>query len=237
MPAAPTLVPCMSCGATTLARPGRIPSACEGCGAPLDSGKTPARRERPTTRREAGRCGACGSPTRLGQRCSCEVAPRPSTGRIQANKATLAKQGMQDRAVPLAVFGISVLLAIGFQIKTLGVAGAFVVTALGVGLGTIAGLIAGYVIGGSLMGWDLGRLPEAALKLAALMAFDIGGTAVCQAVGIGFGGELVVTIAGWIMLMRFFQMTFFQALLFRIATKVTIFMLLGAVVSFLAKVL
>lgn len=204
--AAPTLVPCHACGALNWGTEGKPPRVCEGCGE--RAGRATQRRAKP--------CPGCGRPQRLGQPC-CETKSSPSSG-YEARRETLAAQATQERLVPLAILVVGGLLSVILGAKTLGLGSSLLVHALATGLYVVAGLAAGYLIGGSLFGWEMGPLGEMSLKLAAVAAFDFGGGALLGALGIGGLGTFALWIAGWVLMMRFFKLTLVQCFLFRVAT-------------------
>jgi hypothetical protein len=206
--AAPTLVPCNACGALNWGTEGKPPRVCEGCG------------ERPGrgTQRRTKPCPSCGGPKRLGQACCPE--PQAAPAGYQARRETLAAQATQERLVPLAILVVGGLLGVILGAKELGLGASLLVHAVATGLYVVAGLAAGYLIGGTLFGWEMGPVGEMALKLAAVAAFDFGGGALSEAVGLGGIGTFALWIAGWILMMRLFKLTLIQCFLFRVATAI-----------------
>jgi len=205
--AAPTLVPCHACGALNWGSEGKPPAICDGCGEPSRKGES-ARRTKP--------CPGCGRSRRLGQPC-CQSR---ATSSYQASRETLVAQATQERLVPLAILVVGGLLGVLFGAKELGLLGSLLVHTLATGLYVIAGLGAAYLIGGSMFGWEMGPLGETSLKLAAVAAFDFGGSALAGAMGVGGLGTFVLWIAGWVLMMRFFKLTLVQCFLFRVATAI-----------------
>tara|TARA_R110002072_G_scaffold274658_1_gene435489 strand:+ start:1126 stop:1824 length:699 start_codon:yes stop_codon:yes gene_type:complete len=223
--AAPTLVPCHACGALNWGTEGKPPAICEGCGEQSRKGDS-TRRTKP--------CPSCGRPKRLGQPC-CQV--RRPTARVQASRETLAAQATQERLVPLAILVVGGLLAVIIGAKELGLGGSLLVHALATGLYVAAGLGAAYLIGGSMFGWEMGPLGETTLKLAAVAAFDFGGSALLGALGVGGLGSFALWIAGWILMMRLFKLTLVQCFLFRVATAICAMAAIAGTAALLVGVL
>lgn len=221
---APTLVPCDACGALNWGSEGKPPAVCEGCGA--RSGKDSARRTKP--------CPTCGRPKRLGQPC-CR-APR-QTASLSKHRESLSDQATQERLVPLAILVVGGLLGVVLGAKELGLLTSLLVHTLATGLYVVAGLVAAYVIGGSLFGWEMGSLGETALKLAAVASFDFGGRALVEAIGIGSLGTFALWIAGWLLMMRLFKLTLVQCFLFRVATAICAAAAAAGTAAILIKVL
>ena len=228
----PTLIPCQRCGAMSWAKPGQRDLACEGCGERLEAGEP--RRARPSSSPVAGRserasgrtgCRACGRPQRLGRPCLCGGgAPSAVAGpslALPAERASLAAMAHQELAIPAA------LLVVGLSVGALaGVGGAGVLLSLGAGLAftlvyVVLGLAAGYLIGGSLLGWELGPVGLSALQLAAVAAFDFGGSALLEATG--FPLRLPLVIGGWLLMMHFFKLSFAQCFFYRLAISACAF--------------
>lgn len=247
---APTLVPCTSCGALNWGTERKAPKTCEGCGARSGSGSGSrsgsgsksgsgrsgtARRSgsgsRSDSRSKSGSetarrskpCPGCGRPKRLGQSC-CEAPSRAQTPVYEARRETLAAQATQERVVPLVLLVVGGLLAVAFGVKDMGFLGSLLVHGLAIGLYVGAGLLAGYLLGGLLFGWDLGHFGEASLKLGAIAAFDLGASALCAAIGIGLLGSIAIWIAGWVLMMRLFKLSFVQCFVFRFVTGLLGFM-------------
>ena len=223
----PTLIPCPRCGAMSWAKPGRAQLACDGCGESLEVGQPRPASGRPSLvagRSEPTRvhpsCQRCGRSARLGRPCVCggdalAASLRPTLA-LPAQRASLAAMAHHELLVPWALLAGGVLLGTILGAGQAGLVVSLVAGLLFVGLYVLVGLFAGYLIGGSLMGWELGPLGRSSLHLAAIAAFDWGGDALVRVSGFG-AGSIVVWIGGWLLMMHFFKLSFAQCLLFRLA--------------------
>ena len=121
----------------------------------------------------------------------------------------------QELLIPAA------LLVLGLGVgAAVGVGGAGVLVSLVAGLiftlvYVVLGLGAGYLIGGSLFGWELGPVGLSALQLAAIAAFDFGGNTLVAASGLPL--RLPIVIGGWLLMMHFFKLSFSQCFFYRFA--------------------